>query len=411
MKTISRLILLVFSLVLALLPVACQGNNLPRQTVDPIRVGLILPLTGEFADSTGQDGLNGAQLAVRQINEAGGVEIKGKQRLVELVVEDDQDRPDVALSAVRKLAFQEQVVAIVGVPLSRIAIPVAEFAETIPLPLISSWSTHPKTTEGKRYIFRATVTDRFQGRAIAQFAYTQLQARTAAILYDVASEYNKGLAEFFKAEFQALGGQVVASETYTTDTNQDFTEQLKTIRQSNPAVLFLPNYSVDLAQQAPQIQALELSAALIGGDTWGSLSPITQQQLEGGFYSLDWTPQPRTEQGRQFFQAYEEKYQKPPKVHAALAYDAMGLLFAALSDQKQTDPEAIRQGLSQLEYEGVTGRMLFQGSGDPIKELTIFKLESGQPQIFQTIQPHVNRAHQNKTRTPIAMPSAFFKRS
>ncbi len=121
-----------------------------------------------------------------------------------LVIEDNRDSPDGAVDAVRKLAFQENVVAIVGPRLSRNAIPAANVAEQARVPLISPTSTNPQTTEDKTYIFRASFIDTFQGRVMAQFAAEDLGVQRAAVLYDVASEYNRGLAETFKQAFEAF---------------------------------------------------------------------------------------------------------------------------------------------------------------------------------------------------------------
>src|SRR5690606_40800918 len=111
----------------------------------------------------------------------------------------------------------------------RNAIPAAQTAENWRTPLISPWSTNPQTTAGKRYVFRAAFIDDFQGQVVATFARQRLGAETAAVLFDIASEYNKGIAEIFRASFEAMGGRVVAWETYTTG-DRDFSSQLTNIR-------------------------------------------------------------------------------------------------------------------------------------------------------------------------------------
>lgn len=233
-----------------------------------IRVGLLAPLSGEQGEITGKPTVQGAKLAVKEVNEAGGLKIGDRQYQVTLLVEDDKDIPDEAVTAARKLIYQENVVALVGFPLSRIAIPVGEFAESSRTPAISSISTNPQTTAGKKYVFRAAFIDDFQGKVMAHFVAKDLKAKRAALLYDVASPYNQGIAKVFKEVFEQEGGQIVKSETYTTDANQNFRQQLERIRDSRPEVLFLPNYKPDLKLQASQIKQLQIKTILIGGDSW-----------------------------------------------------------------------------------------------------------------------------------------------
>ena len=148
-----------------------------------------------------------------------------------MVIEDNAGKADQSASAAQKLITQDNVIAIIGPNASRYAIPASEIAESSKVVLISPWSTNPKTTldaqtdQPKKYVFRAAFIDPFQGRVVAKFALDNLGAKNAAVLYDVASDYNKGIAEFFKQTFEENGGTVVAFETYTTG-DKDFTAQL-----------------------------------------------------------------------------------------------------------------------------------------------------------------------------------------
>ncbi|NEO28361.1 MAG: ABC transporter substrate-binding protein, partial [Kamptonema sp. SIO4C4] len=182
MKRTSPLFVFVFlsSLVLGLI-LACQPPSPP-----PIAIGLIVPVSGEFQNTEGQTTVQGATLALEQINQT-GIDLNGRPTPLKLIIEDDQDSPNVAVDAARKLIAQEQVVAITGLPLSRTAIPVSNFTETVPIPTLSTTSTHPATTADKQYIFRVGLVDDFQGRIIARFAYEDLNATRAALLYDVAN--------------------------------------------------------------------------------------------------------------------------------------------------------------------------------------------------------------------------------
>lgn len=353
-----------------------------------IRVGLIVPITGDFAKTGGQMAVQSAKLAVQQVNEAGGLEVQGKKHQVVLAIADDKDSPDEAIAAARRLVYQENVVAIIGLLLSRIAIPTAQFLEQAQMPTISSTSTNPQTTAGKKYIFRVGFVDDFQGKVMANFAWQELKAEKAAVLYDIASPYNRGLAEVFKQVFEQSGGVVVAFESYTTDANTDFRPQLERIRDRNPDVLFLPNYDNDLPLQAQQIRQLGIGATLIGSDTWGAALPKVWSQLEGGFFTNLWHQDLDSSQTQAYLQAYRQTYNELPNNDAALTYDAFGLLFQAIRNQGKADPESIRQGLSQIkDYQGVSGTIEFQGTGDPIKSAVILEIKQGKPVFYQQVNP------------------------
>ena len=191
------------------------------QKDDTIKVGTIVELTGDMP-AVGASSRNAAQLAVAELNAAGGIDIGGKKHKVELVVEDNAAKPDQSAAAANKLITQDEVLAIIGPNASLGAIPAAEIAEVNQTLLITPWSTNPKTTldtstgKPKQYVFRACFTDPFEGRVLARFITDTLGAKTAAVLYDVASEAPKSQAELFRQTFEQLGGKVVAFETYTT---------------------------------------------------------------------------------------------------------------------------------------------------------------------------------------------------
>lgn len=134
-------------------------------------------------------------------------------------------------------------------------------------------------------MFRATFVDPLQAKALARFAFYEMSWQRVAMLYDVASAYNKGLAENFQQEFEALGGKIVAAETYTTD-ERDWNRQLTAIKQSTAEVLFLPNYAADVVAQVQQAREHNLTIPLLGSDAWGSLPPADPRLAGRGILYL-----------------------------------------------------------------------------------------------------------------------------
>ncbi len=382
--------MLLFSLFAGFLA-ACSTPQPDRAEQPTIRIGLIAPLSGDYAETTGRSTLEGAKLAVQHVNARGGIAVGGQNYTVTLLVEDDANTPQGGVAAARKLIAQERVVAIVGVPFSSVAIPVAAVAETEHIPLISTTSTNPETTSGKRYVFRTTFTDLFQGKVIAHFVFEELNMRKASVLYDIANAYNRDIAIIFKETFEQSGGTVVAFESYTTD-EQDWEEQLLTIRKSEAEILFLPNYSEEIILQAQQAHKLGITTPFIGGDTWDSLTHDELLHLDGSFFTTHWFEQDDTEQAQTFIAAYEEAYSELPGDDAVLTYDALGLLFHAIEHQQSIDPESIRDGIATMtNYTGITGKFVYHDTGDPDKRLSIVQIQDGGTLLYKQIDPTVIR--------------------
>jgi branched-chain amino acid transport system substrate-binding protein len=384
MKRVAA-VLAVLSLVVA--PLAARAES--------VRVGVIAELTGDMP-AVGASCRNAAEMAVKEANAAGGFTVGGKKLKVELFVEDNGGKADQSAAAAQKLISQEDVVAIIGPNASRYAIPASEIAESNQTIFITPWSTNPKTTldaatgKPKRYAFRSCFIDPFQGKVLAKFALETMKAKKAAILYDVASDYNKGIAEVFRADYEKLGGKVVASETYTTN-DKDFSAQFTKIKAAGPDVVFLPNYYSEVPLQVQQAKRLGIKVPFLGSDSWGSadLLKLGGADLEGFYFSTHYAADNAAPAAVQFIGSYTKLYGTAPDDVAALTYDAFGLLFTALKSAGKTDREAVRNALAKLpSYQGVTGEMKFQeGSGDPVKSAVILQIKGGKFVYFANAKP------------------------
>jgi len=363
---------LILSITFVATVIACGGQ--PEQK--EFRIGLIAPITGNIP-TTGRAAVDGATLAVKEVNDGGGLEIAGQAYQVVLVIEDNQDKAEVSVQAALKLVNQQNVIAIVGPYASRNAIPTSTVAERTKIPMISPSSTNPATTLNKTWVFRATFIDPFQGQVMAQFAWEELDAQKVAVLYDIASEYNRGLAEFFRSSYEGYGGEMVAFESYTTDA-PDVTQQMARIKESEADVLFLPNYYNEVLQQVGQAREMGIKAQIIGGDTWSSIQGADRSAVEGSYFSTHYAVDVADEKAQGFVTRFQEAYGRDPEDNAALTYDSFGLLFKAVKDQGKVDPDAIRDGLAAIVYRGVTGTIEYGiGSGDPLKSAVIMEIKDG----------------------------------
>ena len=355
---------------------------------DEIRIGVNAELTGS-KPTVGDSCKKAMELLASQVNAAGGLKLGDKKYRLKLLVEDNEDKAESAAAVAQKLISQNNVLAIIGPNASGNAIPAARICEDNGVIMISPWSTNPKTTEGKKFVFRACFIDDFQGQVMAKFARDHLQAQTAAVLYDVASEYNKGIAEFFKQSFEAMGGRVVAFASYTKD-DKDFSSQLTTIKAANPGVLFLPNYYNEVPLQVQQARRLGITCPFIGSDSWGSpeILALCGVELEESYFSTHYAPDIATDTAQKFIKAYEAKYGKKPDDVAALTYDAGKLLLTAISQAGTLERQKVRDALAAVQdFEGVTGSMKFHGSGDPIKSAVIIHVKDCKFQYYSTVSP------------------------
>ena len=200
---------------------------LQRTEPGTLAIGVLANLT----NVDDQPVLDSAALAVREIEAAGGLVAGRRAHRVEIFVEKTYSTPEGATEAARRLIHQRGVAALIGPSVSREAIRVGAVAENARIPMISPGATHPATTAGRDYVFRVTYVDTFQRQVMARFAAADLAAATAAVLYDVADAYSRGIAEVFQESFEEAGGRIVSFESYTTG-DLDWEEQLARIRAS-----------------------------------------------------------------------------------------------------------------------------------------------------------------------------------
>jgi branched-chain amino acid transport system substrate-binding protein len=386
----KSVVLIILLVILSLVICGCG-----KEDSSQIKIGVIAELTGDVP-AVGASCKKAAEMAVAEVNDAGGIQFGDKKYKIKLIIEDNAGKADQSASAAQKLITQQNVTAIVGPNASRYALPAAEIAESGKVVLITPWSTAPKATldsktnASKKYVFRACFIDPFQGRVLAKFVLDNLQLKKAAVLYDVASEYNKGIAEIFREVYEQNGGKIVAFETYTTN-DKDFSSQLTKIKQAAPDVIFLPNYYSEVPLQIQQAKRLGITVPFIGSDSWGSeeLIKLCDKDCNDYYFSTHYAADASTEATKKFIAGYKAKYGTTPDDVAALTYDSFGLLLQALKTAGKNDRQAVREALARIPlYNGVTGNMQFrEGSGDPVKSAVILKIKDGKFTWFANAKP------------------------
>lgn len=353
-----------------------------------IKFGLNNEVTGDNP-VIGASAKKGVDLAIEEINAAGGVTVDGKTYTLEVVELDNEFKPESAAVVAQKFADRSDIMAMIGPNDSADVMPTIPIIEAAKLPSITPWATAVAITQNNDYFFRACFTDDFQGAIIAKFAFNDEGAKTAAVLYDMSNDYNVGIATIFKKTFEEMGGTVVEFQTYGRG-EKDFKSQLTKIVQANPDILLLPNFFAEIPLQAEQARSLGYTGKFIGSDTWGDkeLLNLGGEYVEGALWVGHYAVDIASDKAKAFIDAFTKKYNDTPNDIAALNYDTVYLLKTAIENGGKVDRVSIRNGLAAIkEYEGVTGNMQFNDSGDPVKSAVIIKIVDGKFTYYATAKP------------------------
>ncbi len=350
--------LAIVSLLLILMVFA---SCTPKATGDGnvIKVGWLGALTGDQA-VWGNNEFNTVKMLFDEYNAKGGISVAGKMYKLEAIGYDSKGDAQEAVNVTKRLTGQDKVVAILGPNASGNAIPMAPILTQAKVPGIATVATNPKVTvlDGKvqPYNFRVCFIDPYQGAVAAGYAYDVLNARKAAILYDVSDDYSQGLREFFVENFKKSGGTIVADESFKGG-DVDFRPQLSKIKAANPDIIFMPYFFKEVALSANQARELGMTQVMMGGDGWPSDQLISMggAAVEGSYFvnHLDYDdPDVQDYKAR-----YRAKFGVETELNGYLVHDAVLLLVAAIEKAGVVNGEAIAAAIPQVDVKGITGRI------------------------------------------------------
>jgi len=377
--------------VLALALVVSLMLSLPAFAAETIKIGFNLPLTGDIPE-VGDGSKKAAEMYLKDINGAGGLEVGGQKYMLEFVYMDNESKAESAVNVALKLIEQEEVVAIIGPNSSKQAVPAGGTCNDNRTPMITPWSTNPDTTKDRPWVFRAAFLDPFQGPVVADFAAKKFSAKTAAVIFDISNDYAKGLAEIFKASWEKKGlGAVVAFESHGTK-DQDFSAQLTKIIAANPDFIFVPDNYNQVALIIQQARDLGYKGHFMGSDAWGTpdLIKLCGEDCYGQYFSTHYAAEGAKGATKVFIDRYKEAYGDVPADYAALTWDSIGLLIQAIQNAGKVEKsprkmrEAIREGLAAIKsFDGITGSSKFDEQGDPIKCAVVVKISDEGKFVFE----------------------------
>lgn len=360
MKNQKALVLALVALVLAPTLLIAAGQGEGTASAQPIKIGLIQPLTGDVAFD-GETAVNGAKLAVKEINDNGG--LLGSRK-VELIVEDGACVPAQSVSAAEKLITSDKVVALAGCFCSSSTGAVMPIAKKYGIPHVSGISTSPTLTEqGNEYFFRAAATSALLAKAFAKALYDTMEVKRIAYLA-VNDDWGRGSVKAFSEEFGALGGVNVAAEIFNRG-DADFYTYLSKIKAANPDTIYVVANTANAARITNQIRELKIDAQIFGEGAWTSDTylELTGKNSEGVYGITEYLHVADNPVNKNFVAEYQKDYSQIPSKYAAPIYQVIHIIAEAIERAGSDDPKAIRDALAQTKYQGLSGTLMFDEKG------------------------------------------------
>ena len=383
----KKFLCMMMAVLMVLAMAACGGepaNNGGNDTPDAttVKIGGIGPLTGAYANY-GLSEKNGAELAVKEINEAGG--IAGKQ--IELSYQDSQGDSESAVNAYGKLMDWGMNVSLGGVLSGETASIVAAARDDDVLLLTPSGSAD-KCIDGNSLAFRVCFYDSFQGAAAAQYIKDNNIVDTVGVLYESDIDYSVGLYNAFVEKCGELGITIAETQTFTSTTSTDFSTQVNALVASGVKLVFIPIYAEEASTFLTQARGkFANDVYFFGADGLDGILGKVEQDTTIANNVLMLTPfsaDNPAENVQSFVKKYQEAYGATPDQFAADAYDAIYVIKAAVEKAGSTSGAALASALSSLTIEGVTGTMTWTADGNTNKPASAILYYDGVGSLFDS---------------------------
>ena len=383
-KTITLL-----TVVALMLTVFVGCNQATPNNSDTIKVGINYELSGGTA-TYGQSSVEGIELAIEEINKAGG--INGKQ--IQPVKYDNKSEEAEATTLATRLITQDKVLAVLGPATSgmfKATIPVAEQNK---IPVASGSATANDVTVDangvKEFAFRICFYDEVQGQVMADYAYEKLGKQKAVIIMDSSSDYAKGLAESFTETFEAAGGTIVAQEAYVTN-DTDFNAVITSIKGQDFDVIFIPGYYQEVGLIIKQARAQGIDVPILGADGFDSpkLAELAgADALSNVYFSNHYSSLDQDPTVQEFIKSFKAQYNKEPDAFNALGYDLAKFVADGISRAEKPDGESVRNALAETkEFHGVTGTITVDENHNAVKDIIVIQMENGKQANSERIKP------------------------
>ena len=390
MKLLKRAAALLMVSTLAVTSLAACGSkkeNSGSSDADTFKIGGIGPTTGDAA-VYGIAVKNGAQLAVDEINEAGG--INGKK--IEYKFEDDQADAEKSVNAYNTLKDWGMQI-LVGSVTSTACTAVVEETHTDNMFQLTPSATALESIQYDN-AFRMCFSDPSQGVASADYIVDNKIAEKVAVIYNSSDVYSSGIYQKFAEEAKTKGLEIVAAEAFTADNKTDFSVQLQKAKASGADLVFLPIYYQEASLILAQAQKMGYTPKYFGCDGMDGLLALEgfdTALAEGVMFLTPFTPDAEDDATQKFVSAYKEKFGETPIQFAADAYDCVYAIKEAAEKAKITPDmsisdlcDAMKAAMTEITIDGLTGKQItWAADGEPSKEATVVIVEKGAYKVLQ----------------------------
>ena len=351
---------------------------------DSVKIGFNVPLTG-FAAADGKSALNGAKLAVKQANQAGG--INGK--MIELVVYDDQASPKQAVPISNKLIEKDKVVAAISGSYSGATRAAAGVFQSAEIPYISAYAVHPEITKAGNYVFRTSFMGEVQGRSGAKLIGATLQ-RKRVVLITLKNDFGKSLAAGFKEAAGQFNLQIVNEYEYSIKDRQ-FGPIVAKVKADAPEAIYATGYFFTAGPLVSQLRAAGITVPVIGQEGYDSeqFIKIAGKASEGTIITTSLDRDSNSSETRSFISEFEAMAGHKVDMVAASGHTAMKVLVAAMKKAGTTSPSAIRNAIAQTNLVASTGSISFNDLGEVQKNVQVQVVRDGDFHYHSEIRDQV----------------------
>ncbi|MHB8068661.1 MAG: ABC transporter substrate-binding protein [Desulfobaccales bacterium] len=380
---ISKMLLLMGAGVLL------GGFALPAGAEEPIKIGALYNLTGDMAPIDAP-ALKGVRLKAKLLNQAGGLL---QHRPVEVVAIDTQTDLKAATAGSRKVLSQGGVAGI-GYGDTDYVLATAPLFQERGVPFLTSGATLPDLpSRVGSCLFMAAFGDDAQAAALAAFSYERLKARSAVIWTDQTMDFAKALAKFFRQSFSLAGGKIIREESFSSPKDFPFLIAKFQAASVKPDLIFVAAGPEAAALAVKHLREAAITVPIAGGDSFDSdaLISVPGVKLAHDLYFATHSFRGQTRpEVQSFIEAYRQEYGHPPEnAFAALGFDAMGLIAAAIQRAGSAVSPSITQALAQTRnYHGVTGNISYTRPAQaPAKPVSIIGVQQGRFQPLWSWPP------------------------
>lgn len=340
---------------------------------DTVKIGFNAPLTG-FAAADGNSARIGAELAVDQANAAGGI----NGRKIELVVYDDQAKPDQAVPIANKLIGRDDVKIGISGSYSGATRAAASVFQNAGIPYISAYAVHPDITRAGDFVFRTSFVGEVQGRAGAKLIGETLGKKRVSLI-TLQNDFGKSLAAGFKDAAEKFGIEVVSEYQYSIKDRQ-FGPVVAKVKADDPEAIYASGYFFTAGPLVKQLRGAGVAVPVIGQEGYDSekFIEIAGEAAEGIIITTSLDRDSESPEARDFIAAFEKRAGFKTDMVAASAHTAVKVAVAALRTAGTEDPKAIRDAVAETKLAASTGEISFNALGEVRKAVQVQVVRGGE---------------------------------